>query len=188
MEDFKVTTEWRPLPSWASNATISATVRFNDECNNGHQNFAITGEIREGRRWAAGGCLHDEIKAAFPELAPFIKWHLTSTDGPMHYVENTLYWAKQAALGRTRVFGWQPWEYLTDEERRKAARHAASTAVWPELEDRLNAFYEAHGEPEQTAETFLSEIRGDLEWRLPGLLDQFMADMGRVLELVGVEA
>jgi hypothetical protein len=40
-----------------------------------------------------GGCIHEDIAKHFPELMPYIKWHLTSTDGPMHYLANTLYHA-----------------------------------------------------------------------------------------------
>lgn len=77
---------------------IRALVRHDDECGNGHNSFSITGEIERKKDngqwyWQAGGCLHDEIAKHFPELAPFIKWHLTDTTGPMHYIANTLYHA-----------------------------------------------------------------------------------------------
>jgi hypothetical protein len=92
------TTETRPCLSYGPTATIRAEVRFDDECKNGHNTFAITAVIRDSRyrgdkREIAGGCCHDEIAAAFPELAPLIRWHLTSTDGPMHYIANTVYLA-----------------------------------------------------------------------------------------------
>jgi len=85
----------RPISGWGAGAQIKAEVRFDDECGNGHNTFSITGEIYvPGRRdIEAGGCLHEEIAKAFPELAPFIKWHLVSTDGPMHYVANTVHFA-----------------------------------------------------------------------------------------------
>jgi hypothetical protein len=89
--------------------TLIAEVRHDDECRNGHNSFAITGDLYEIHQqrgeptikhasgktlWlGACGCLHDEIAAHIPELAPFIKWHLCSTDGPMHYIANTLYHA-----------------------------------------------------------------------------------------------
>ena len=92
------TTETRPCPSYGEHAVICAEVRFDDNCRNGHNSFAITADIRDSRyRGArgeiAGGCCHDEIAAAFPELAPLIRWHLTSSDGPMHYIANTVYLA-----------------------------------------------------------------------------------------------
>ena len=77
---------------------IKAEIRFDDECGNGHNSFAITGEIASNtsfseRAFVAGGCLHEEIAKHFPELAHLIKWHLCSTDSPMHYVANTVYHA-----------------------------------------------------------------------------------------------
>jgi len=87
---------------------IKAEVRHDDECGNGHNSFAITAEIYDphyrshepriaigGKSYYLGacGCCHDEVAKAFPELEPFIKWHLSSTDGPMHYIANALYWA-----------------------------------------------------------------------------------------------
>ena len=75
--------------------TITATVRHDDECGNGHNSFAITGEIRYRGMIESCGCLHEDIAKHFPELAPFIKWHLTSTDGPLHYVANTMYHADE---------------------------------------------------------------------------------------------
>lgn len=78
---------------------IVATVRHDDRCGNGHNTFSITttidekiGKIGNGH-WGdyMGGCCHEEVSKHFPELAAFIKWHLTSADGPMHYIANTVY-------------------------------------------------------------------------------------------------
>lgn len=71
-------------------AIIEATVRYDDQCGNGHNSFAITGTISAG---GPSGCIHEDIAKHFPEFAPYIKWHLTSSDGPMHYVANTVYLA-----------------------------------------------------------------------------------------------
>jgi hypothetical protein len=60
-----------------------------------------------GRRHGAQ-CLHDEIAKAFPELAKYIKWHLCSTDGPMHYVANTVFHADEH--GPTHA-----WVYFTGQ-------------------------------------------------------------------------
>lgn len=81
---------------------ITAKLRFDDQCGNGHNEFSITGDIdRMGKNgiWyeEAGGCIHYEIKKHFPELAKYIKWHLVSTDGPMHYITNTVYHALEHA-------------------------------------------------------------------------------------------
>lgn len=85
----------KPIKGYGKGAAIWAHVRFDDSCGNGHNTFAITASVRvPGQRdTAAGGCLHDEIAEAFPELAPLTKWHLCSTDGPLHYLANTCYHA-----------------------------------------------------------------------------------------------
>jgi len=74
-------------------------IRYDDECGNGHNSFSITGTLYEhGKRGDLGtiacGCLHDDIKILAPEYAHLIKWHLMSSDAPMHYMANTLYHAK----------------------------------------------------------------------------------------------
>jgi len=89
------------VTTWQEGAdlcSMTVTVRFDDRCRNGHNTFSITSNIRRNGRWESGGCQHELIAMRFPELAPFIKWHLCSTDGPMHYVANTSYWAQQNNL------------------------------------------------------------------------------------------
>lgn len=99
-----------------SKEQITATVRYDDQCGNGHNTFSITGETTNG----SGGCIHDEIARCFPELAPYIKWHLCSSDGPMHYIANTVYLAgdrdynglrkgesRQIVNGRTKLPAWR---------------------------------------------------------------------------------
>lgn len=90
--------ESRPAHDYGAGAKIQAEVRLDDNCKNGHSTFAITADIyavsKSGWRVdIAGGCCHADIAKAFPELAPLIRWHLTSTDGPMHYIANTVYHA-----------------------------------------------------------------------------------------------
>lgn len=88
---------------------IVAECRHDDDCGDGHNTFAITASVYEphpqrgeptirhtdGRvMWLnACGCQHDLIAEHFPELRHLIKWHLCSTDGPMHYLGNALYLA-----------------------------------------------------------------------------------------------
>lgn len=90
--------ESRPVKGYGTNGQMHVNIRFDDECRNGHNTFSITAEVyttesSRRRDIAACGCLHDEISRVFPELAHLIKWHLVSTDGPMHYIANTCYLA-----------------------------------------------------------------------------------------------
>lgn len=80
--------------------------------------FSVTGavydrHVRRGERsvmdeerllyWMAScGQIREDIAAVFPEVVPFMRWHLTSTDQPMHYVANAIYWAE-------KMFGCSPW-------------------------------------------------------------------------------
>lgn len=78
--------------------TIVAEVRFDDSCKNKHNSFSITGHVINPTRlgkdnWDRCGCLHDDIAKYFPQLKHLIKWHLCSTDSPMHYVANAVYLA-----------------------------------------------------------------------------------------------
>ena len=63
--------------------------------------FSLTGDIY---RWFDSsnctakepitcGCIHDHIAEHFPELRPYIKWHLCGLEQPMHYLANTIYHA-----------------------------------------------------------------------------------------------
>jgi len=94
---------------------ITVQVRFDDECGNGHNTFAITADIP---RLGMFGCLHDEIREHFPELAHLIRWHLVSTEGPIHYIANTTYFASAT--------DWKGDPQTPDLE---AARRAAN---WPD--------------------------------------------------------
>ncbi len=88
---------WKSFTAGAERLRIRATVRHDDSCGNGHNTFSVTGEIEEnhGGRWVShsSGMVHGDIAKHFPELAPVLKWHLCSTDGPMHYLANTQFLA-----------------------------------------------------------------------------------------------
>ena len=76
---------------------LTVTVRYDNECGNGHNSFAITADqYRKANNvfWKdCFGCCHDLIAEQFPDLAPFIKWHGMTSEGPLHYVANTVYHA-----------------------------------------------------------------------------------------------
>jgi len=82
----------------ADGNTMTIKIRLNDEFKNGHQDFAITADIyqkgkpKTDRYFIAGGCCHDEILAARPDLKLFVDLHLCDYKGiPMHAVQNGFY-------------------------------------------------------------------------------------------------
>lgn len=98
---------------------LVATVAHNDDCGNWHNTFSVTGVlyrltgITTGRtRWVeeVGACMHDEIAKRIPHLAPYLKWHLCSTDGPLHYLANTLFHAGDTDCWGKRKGEARQWE------------------------------------------------------------------------------
>lgn len=120
--------EWRKYQERGAWYVIRFEARFDDNCRNGHNDFAITGEVwrstHDGRKVGGDcescGCIHDDVAERFPEVAHVIKWHLTGETGPMHYVANAVYLAgdrdhnglragesRQLRNGRTGLPSWQ---------------------------------------------------------------------------------
>jgi hypothetical protein len=101
--------------TYGAHAVMIATVRYDDRCNNGHNTLSITADVyvnKSLKTLIACGTMPAMVSRVFPELAPYVKWHLTSSDGPLHYIANTLYHVKMGAFD-----------------------HARSTAVWPDASD-----------------------------------------------------
>lgn len=83
------------------NITLYVSIRLNDECRNGHEDFAITGDTYEYGEpktdWyhQTGGCIHETIYKHFPEFKSFIDLHLAQFSGiPMYAVANGVYHLK----------------------------------------------------------------------------------------------
>lgn len=119
-------------------------IRFDDECRNGHNSFSIVCDIDEWRAGAwrefGGGAAHDKIAKVFPELKPLIKWHLTSSDGPMHYIANTLYHASDRDYNGKRAgepcawdsavqFGDNPIKHKISDKFSTFLQEASNTAL-----------------------------------------------------------
>lgn len=82
-------------------ADMIIKIRLNDECKNGHEDFSITGIMYEkgkpktDKYYLAGGCIHEEILKARPDLKIFVRLHLSDADGiPMHATSNMFYHLK----------------------------------------------------------------------------------------------
>lgn len=124
---------------------IVATVRHDDNCGNGHNTFSIVGDIqRKARngRWVDDRCgqIREDIVKRFPNLAPYLKWHLCSTDGPLHYIANTLYHVKNGNLD-----------------------YARSTAIWPEATDEELTSDNLRERLEQRLPTLMESFRAAVE-------------------------
>lgn len=81
---------------------LKITIKLGDDCKNGHQDFSITASAWEKGRpktdnfFIYGGCCHDEIIKAHPELKIFTNLHLCDYSGvPMYAVENGFYHLKE---------------------------------------------------------------------------------------------
>jgi hypothetical protein len=183
---------------------ISVDMRFDDNCRNGHHTFSITGDIKESYgkyyREHSGGCIHEEIAKHFPELAPLIKWHLTSTDGPTHYIANTIYLAsdrdynglrkgesRQIRNGKTGALAWIMQGQADRHFDGDAPPDETVTLKWEPWcrigegkERQLDAARSTAVWPEATDAELCAEpdvLRAALEARAPALLAAFRADM-----------
>ena len=90
-------------------------VRYDDECGNGRNTFAITADIYDGKgKLVAGGCQHEYVEKVFPELKKYIKWHLCGSNEPLYYIANTLWLAQKKQFNLAR--GSAAWPEATDED------------------------------------------------------------------------
>lgn len=79
------------------------------------------------KRWlhSCGQCC-EAIVAAHPWMVPYMRWHLCDADdGPMHYVQNAVYWLQQA-------YGVA--EYMRDGDDIHAARYFRKHVVFGAVE------------------------------------------------------
>ena len=173
---------------------LTAIVRFDDECGNGHNAFSITGAY--SGRLTSFGCLHDLIAEHFPGLAPFIKWHLCSTDGPLHYIANTIFhasnrdaWGTQKGEQRKDRSGQLMWEFKSPAKTRQCGLQPNYCGRWAPIrgegkERDLDAARQAAIWPDATDDELTSpELPDLLQARLPGLL----ADFRQAIEGLGLK-
>lgn len=184
---------------------LIAKVRYDDRCSNGHNTFAITGELYDrsdripeasvknssGKTLWLGscGCIHEEIVKRFPELAPLIKWHLVSSDGPIHYVANSLYHVEAIpkeqgqyyAYFKEPVTGVEKMLKIVDEATKAKldALHGDAMIYEPYYnrsakEPNLEAARSSAAWPDAQLEDFTEE---KLKARLPALMEDFKRDV-----------
>lgn len=120
--------------------------------------FSVTGEIIErGRRTVSrAGCLHDEILAVWPDLAPVVLVHLSDRDGtPMHAHANALYFmglagyqdardldalARHLRVSRERAEEIESYvRHQAQADRASALQHVIETALHPMWKEQADA-------------------------------------------------
>lgn len=103
------------------------TLAFDDRHGNGHNTFSINCErwrfLRHKKDLVETDRSFETIQRLFPGYEKYLKWHLVSTDGPLHYLANTRYWVEEGNLDYARSTAVWPdatLEELADEEALKA--------------------------------------------------------------------
>ena len=95
---FKDTKTKEVNASYAKRKRTTVTIRLNDHCKNGHQDFAITCETKQqanNNRWidSSWGADHERIIKLWPEFKPFIDLHGSDFEGsPTHAKGNGYYY------------------------------------------------------------------------------------------------
>lgn len=139
--------------------TMIIKIRLNDECKNGHQDFAITADIwakgkpKNDRYLIMGGCCHEEILKAHKSLKIFVDLHLCDYKGiPMHAVENGFYFLREG-FNNTKpdneLFKKEFCEYYritpeqfdvlnTSENKLQYALHLQNLGILNQWEDQAN--------------------------------------------------
>lgn len=100
-------------------------IRLNDECKNGHQDFAITASCYNKKgggstadKWFLyGGCSHDDILKVCPELQQFVDLHLCDYNGaPMYAEANGFYHLQEARKDPSKMEMAREYVRATTEE------------------------------------------------------------------------
>lgn len=192
---------WKEYQENGHTYRIKAIIRHDDDCGNGHNSFSITGTIEEKRgsvfRDYSGGCIHNQIEKHFPELRPYIKWHLCSTDSPMHYVANTLYHAsdkdcwglrkgerKQIVNGKTGKPCWilegnTSLEKYVEADTRPQRTVILNYVPWERVGEGKEIDIEAARSSAIWPEATLEQLQNKelLIARLPALMEEFKKDV-----------
>lgn len=134
--------------------------------------FSLTADIDRlsGTRWMneGGGCCHDSIVKRLPDLAPLVQWHLVSTDGPLHYLANALYWMDFIK----GIYKLKPESNVKDPGRSITVEAFKNTVVWGAIPGDTDADLE-----KMTGAGDRALVGDMLQARLPALMEKFLSVM-----------
>jgi len=87
---------------------IEIKISLDDDCKNGHNDFSITASVYKAPHWGggnrdqffiSGGCCHDEILRARPDLKIFVDLHLNDVNGaPTYAISNGFYHLQNSTI------------------------------------------------------------------------------------------
>lgn len=154
--------------------TYVAHVRWDDCCGNRRNSFSITGTVyrtkdiefakarrHDDRLIETCGCIHEQLRPVFPELENLFRWHLSFSDGPMHYFANAKFWAGFSPTWPPADNPWEQKFYPANYD------HLRSTIVWGALPLDTDVLEDLNWE-------FLNAL---LYERLPKLVEQMRKDI-----------
>jgi hypothetical protein len=159
-------TPWKEYTERGQKFRIKATYGLDYEFARGSSQapyFSVTAVIERGHRngrWTdySAGTQHDAIIRHFAGLSSYLKWHLVSTQEPMHYLANAKYW----------------WEKMTGTSKWKSEPHEPN----PENAFRSAIVYGGvPGDRMPGLDEPWPHVAKWLTTRLPQLMGHFTADM-----------
>ena len=76
--------------------TLNVVIRLDDECNNGIDDFSITGNYFNNNGDVTSGGIIDIINEKMPQLSDITLLHLCNVYGqPLYPIDNGMYWLKK---------------------------------------------------------------------------------------------
>lgn len=158
---------------------ITVQLRYDDQCNNGHNTFSITGETAD-----MVGSIHKEISRYFPEFRKYIKWHSCNSDGPLHYIANTLYHSNKISIHQNKWYFYLENKLIrivNEEEKHELIKKYGDNAIFDEYFNPMSKESDLEA-ARQTAiwkDATLEQLQNKelLLARLPELMKEFKSDM-----------